>query len=103
VIAYEIGITEGYFWDITPYFFSLLTANHKERQEQAFKTSWEQIRWQTAALLSPYSSKKMRPTDLVLFPWENVIEDKVEFELPENFEKLRAAMDNAATKEGLLK
>jgi len=36
------------------------------------RSSWEQTRWQTAALLNVYAKKgqKIAPKDLVQFPWE---------------------------------
>lgn len=36
------------------------------------KMSWEQVRWQTAALLNVYAKKgqSIAPQDLARFPWE---------------------------------
>lgn len=36
------------------------------------RSSWEQTRWQTAALLNVYAKRgqKIKPADLIHFPWE---------------------------------
>lgn len=40
--------------------------------EQTQRTSWEQVRWQTAALLNVHTKKgqSIKPKDLMTFPWE---------------------------------
>lgn len=44
----------------------------KERDEIE-RANWERIRWQTCYLLSPHSGKKkIKPADLITFPWEKV-------------------------------
>jgi hypothetical protein len=43
--------------------------NIRERTE---RESWERVRWAAAALLQPHLSKgkKLKLTDLAVFPWE---------------------------------
>lgn len=43
-----------------------------EAEELRIRMSWEQTRWQTAALLNVYAKKgkSIKPVDLVRFPWE---------------------------------
>lgn len=45
---------------------------HNEAEELRIRVSWEQTRWQTAALLNVYAKKgqSIKPIDLVRFPWE---------------------------------
>lgn len=47
-----------------------------ETEEQRLKTSWEQTRWQTAALLNVYAKpgKAVQPKELITFPWEEAQE-----------------------------
>lgn len=45
---------------------------HYKAEEMRLRSTWEQTRWQTAALLNVYAKKgqKIAPKDLVRFPWE---------------------------------
>ena len=45
---------------------------HHEAEEMRLRSSWEQTRWQTAAMLNVYAKKgqSIKPSDLVRFPWE---------------------------------
>ena len=92
---------EEYFWELTPNLFGRYVENYRERQEQVFITSWEQVRWQTAALLAPYSKKGLKPTDLVVFPWESPQVSEMP-QLPANWDKLSKAMDKQAKEEGII-
>lgn len=42
------------------------TQRQNMRQEE-----WERNRWLAACMLQPWAKKSLKPTDLVLFPWEN--------------------------------
>lgn len=52
-------------------FFLMQKAHHKKVQQKT-QESWEQTRWIAAVLLQPHmkKGKRMKPTDLVKFPWE---------------------------------
>ena len=45
---------------------------HYKSEQQQIQISWEQTRWIAAVLLQPHmkKGKRMKPTDLVKFPWE---------------------------------
>ncbi|MCB0587018.1 MAG: hypothetical protein KDD06_17065 [Phaeodactylibacter sp.] len=48
-----------------------------DAEELRIRSSWEQTRWQTAAMLNVYAKKgqKIKPADLVRFPWEDAEEE----------------------------
>ena len=41
-----------------------------EREETDRRTAWEQTRFLALCALTPYSKKRLRPEDVVRFPWE---------------------------------
>ena len=44
----------------------------EEVEQRRTREAWEMTRWQACALLQPHMSKgkKLRPSDLIRFPWE---------------------------------
>lgn len=45
-------------------------AGFNEVEIERRQMMWNVARWQTAYLLSPYSKKSIKPTDLVKFDWD---------------------------------
>ena len=41
-----------------------------KKEEQDYRTSWEQTRFLAHCLLTPYSRKKLKAEDIIRFPWE---------------------------------
>ena len=41
-----------------------------EQEETDRRTAWEQTRFLALCALTPYSKKRLRPEDVVHFPWE---------------------------------
>lgn len=68
---------------------------YQQKETTRIQISWEQIRWQTALILQPYSKKTLQPSDIAVFPWEKAIEQTIEVvdSIPPHFQKLAAAMD----------
>jgi hypothetical protein len=60
------------FWNMLPREFFLKQHGFNDQVERNERNQWEMIRWQTAYLLQPHmkKGKKMKPTDLIKFPWE---------------------------------
>ena len=57
-------------------------------REQTERADWERVRWQTCYLLSPHTGKKrVKPSDLITFPWEKVATKQGEKELVELLKK----------------
>ena len=61
-------------------------------QENKRRTSWEQVRFLAQCMLSPYSKKKLPPTDIVRFDWdekEGRSSDKKEVPTTADIERIR--------------
>tara|TARA_R110002020_G_scaffold154529_8_gene334424 strand:- start:1320 stop:1625 length:306 start_codon:yes stop_codon:yes gene_type:complete len=67
-----IGLKPSEFWDILPREFFLMQKAYYKKEQQKTQESWEQTRWIAAVLLQPHmkKGKRMKPTELVKFPWE---------------------------------
>lgn len=53
--------------------FLLAYGAYLEERDQLERAQWERTRWQTCVLLSPHTGKKkLKPVDLITFPWEKV-------------------------------
>lgn len=44
----------------------------RAQQTQQYRNEWERTRWLAMFIVMPHSKKKLKPTDLVKFPWESV-------------------------------
>ena len=60
------------FWDSTLREFVNASRGLEKSHEARYREDWERSRWQAMALLSVHMKKgsKMKPQDLVEFPWE---------------------------------
>ena len=54
----------------TPDEFQAVYDSWYMREEMEMRRSWEVGRFVAAITLQPYSKKPIRPTDLIIFPWE---------------------------------
>ena len=57
--------------------FLLAYSAFLDNQHESEKQSWERTRWATCYLLSPHTGKKkLKPQDLITFPWEKAVTKK---------------------------
>ena len=42
-----------------------------ERQNRKEEADWERTRWMTTILFNPHTKKRIKPKDLIVFPWES--------------------------------
>lgn len=63
-------MTEEEFYSCSVRFFFLKWAGYNELESERRQNAWNIARWQTAYLLSPYSKKRINPTDLAKFEWD---------------------------------
>lgn len=63
-------LTEEQFNDSTPAYFMLRLQGMRAQQTQQYRNEWERTRWLAMFILMPHSKKRVKPTDLVKFPWE---------------------------------
>lgn len=54
----------------TPFEFQSIFDAWSRRLEGAEHAEWDRMRYLCMCILQPYSKKKLRPTDVVVFPWE---------------------------------
>ena len=45
-------------------------------RDRLYRDSWEQARFLAQCLLTPYSKKRIRPTDIIRFDWDGEKEKK---------------------------
>ena len=65
-----MGMSLGDVYSLTVDEFSAIYEAWAEREETDRRTAWEQTRFLALCALTPYSKKKLRPEDVVHFPWE---------------------------------
>ena len=59
------------FYDLLPREWANLVDGWNERQNRMMQSEWERTRWMTTILINPHTKKRIKATDLILFPWEN--------------------------------
>jgi hypothetical protein len=67
-----IGLKPFEFWDLLPREFFLMQKAYFKKEQTKTQESWEQTRWLATLFLQPHmkKGKKLKPTDLAKFPWE---------------------------------
>lgn len=58
------------FCACTPLEFTAVVGKWREHQEMLSRTGWEQARFMATAILQPYSTKTLRPSDVAEFAWD---------------------------------
>jgi len=58
------------FYDLLPREWQNLVSGWSEQQNRKEQSDWERTRWMTTILLNPHTKKRIKPKDLIVFPWE---------------------------------
>lgn len=66
----EMGLTIGELYDMTPRQFQNKRKGFQRIIEHEMQTKWETTRWLAAITIAPHTKKKLKPRDLIAFPWE---------------------------------
>lgn len=66
----EMGMTIGELYDMTPRQFQNKREGFQRMVEHEVKLIWETTRWNAAINIAPHTKKKVKPRDLMFFPWE---------------------------------
>lgn len=74
----NIGMSFDDFCRCSPSEFSAIATSWQKRQEQLNQQQWEQARMLCLCSIQPYNTRKMQPTDVMQFPWDNIHEGKEE-------------------------
>lgn len=65
-----LGMSLRDFERCTPFEFQSVFDAWSRRVERSEHAEWDRARYMCMCILQPYSKKKLRPTDIVEFPWE---------------------------------
>jgi hypothetical protein len=68
----QLRFSPSVFYDMTFEEFIAAARGMNEQEEMRQRQEWERARWSAAVALQPHTKKgsKLKPTDLVIFPWE---------------------------------
>jgi len=66
----EMGMTVDELYDMTPRQFQNKRKGFQRVIEHNVQTIWETTRWNAAITIAPHTKKRLKPRDLIAFPWE---------------------------------
>ena len=64
-------MTTDELYDLTPRSFSNKMIGYSQREEMIMQNHWEQTRMIVHSCLSPHLKRKMKPTELMPFDWDD--------------------------------
>ena len=73
-----MGMSMNDFSRCTPSEFSIAYKVWQEKEQRLERESWEQTRFLACFMLQPHSKRKLLPTDICRFSWENQPQDEKE-------------------------
>lgn len=59
------------FCRLTPAEFNDVIEAYNSRQEESERAEWERMRLAVTIIIQPHVKKRMRPQELIPFPWDN--------------------------------
>jgi len=83
-----MGLSYYELYELTPRSFNNKLKGFSDHYNQSNQDSWEQTRTIMIACLMPHSKKKLRPTDVLPFPWDNKNKPKKEIASKEHIRKV---------------
>lgn len=66
----QIGMRLNDFCALTPSEFRSVHGRWQEAEEARERAGWERARMLATYAVQPYSKKRLKPSDLMTFPWE---------------------------------
>lgn len=67
-----LGFSPAVLYGFTYVEFLQAYGAYLKREEEKQRAEWERTRWATCMLLQPHTGKKkLKPQDLITFPWES--------------------------------
>lgn len=69
----ELRLSPSSFWDTTLTELFAAVRGYRESVNRQGREQWEQVRWLATSIITPHlkKGKRLKPTDLMKFPWEN--------------------------------
>ena len=83
-----LGLSYDELYDLTPRSFSNKLLGFNNYQRQLLETSWEQTRLISHSTLSPHSKKKLKPQEILPFPWDDKNKPKKEIASKEHIKEV---------------
>ena len=71
-----MGMSYDELYDSTPRTFNNILIGFNLYQEQLTQDSWEQTRIIAHCTISPHSKKRLKPKEVLPFPWDNKTKPK---------------------------
>jgi len=65
-----MGLNDSELYDLTPRSFNNKLIGFNNRNQTLSQNYWEQTRMIVHATLSPHSKKKLKPKEIMPFPWD---------------------------------
>lgn len=72
-----MGLGYDELYDLTPRAFNNKLVGFNSFEEHKIQNDWERTRMVVHSTLSPHSKKKLRPKEILPFPWDNKIKPKI--------------------------
>lgn len=68
----QLGFSPSVFYDMTFDEFIAAARGMNELEDMRQRQEWERARWSATLALQPHTKKgsRIKPTDLIIFPWE---------------------------------
>ena len=66
----NVGMSLGDIYSMTPEELGMVIEAWQQMRTEESRTSWEQTRFLALCALMPYSKKRLKPTDIVVFEWD---------------------------------
>ena len=100
-IAGRMGMSETEFLDCTPRFFYNRQRGYMAATDAAERGEWERTRWLAFFVLTPHRKKRLKMSDLAVFPWEK--EEKSDLKDPETLDRFKKILADEWAKENAAK
>ena len=83
-----LGMPIDELYDLTPRSFSNKLYGYNKKEELKMQSNWEQTRMIVHACVSPHLKRKIKPTDLLPFDWDEKYKPKKEVASKEHINKV---------------
>ena len=83
-----LGLSYDELYDLTPRSFSNKFLGFNNYNTQLLQDSWEQTRLIIHSTLSPHSKKKLKPKEILPFPWDEKNKPKKDIASKEHIQEV---------------
>jgi len=83
----RFGMSRTDFCRCTPSQFQEVAKAYRDKSDNEYRNTWEQVRILGQCTLQPYAKKVLRPTDVLKFPWDKEQKKNKKFDAKEEKER----------------